>query len=297
MDIDQIRGTLERIFNEPGVRVIFWNDPGAEFQADLSAAIPERVELVRLNETSALEVKIRIERLLPDTQFLIYSPAEEPPFDDDWLLDIRLYGRSFRADRASILLNELGLGLRQSLREYIAERRKFFESKERTQRLKGLVVSDDDQFTLDLKMLAVVVRAEQPEPFTVVRALFHGFIDQHADADVGHLEAPPPAWREVERLDLAAPFWRMVEAQFGYSEETPSLRNLLIRILVSDFAYRLRGKLPTSLEHLLLSPTGRANAAVCLANWRDSSRFSSSYDALSNEVAGIIDLEHYLHTP
>lgn len=37
------------------------------------------------------------------------APFEEPGADNDWLLDIRLYGRSFRADSVSILFDELGL--------------------------------------------------------------------------------------------------------------------------------------------------------------------------------------------
>ncbi len=63
---------------------------------------------LRLDEVGALEVKIRLEREEPTAKFLLYSPTEEPDYEDDWLLDIRLYSRSFRADRASILLQELG---------------------------------------------------------------------------------------------------------------------------------------------------------------------------------------------
>jgi len=65
-------------------------------------------------------------------------PAEEPDFEDDWLLDIRLYSRSFRADRASILLQDLGL-VNLHLRTYLADRRKFFDAKERVQKFKTLV--------------------------------------------------------------------------------------------------------------------------------------------------------------
>ena len=50
-----------------------------------------------------------MERDEPTGKFLLYSPTEEPDFEDDWLLDIRLYSRRFRADRASILLQDLGL--------------------------------------------------------------------------------------------------------------------------------------------------------------------------------------------
>jgi hypothetical protein len=41
---------------------------------------------VPLDLVRALEAKIRVERGEPFTRFLLYSPTEEPDFDDDWLL-------------------------------------------------------------------------------------------------------------------------------------------------------------------------------------------------------------------
>ena len=40
-------------------------------------------------------MKVRIEQDDPTGRYLLYSPAEEPDYEDDWLLDMRLYGRSF----------------------------------------------------------------------------------------------------------------------------------------------------------------------------------------------------------
>ena len=100
---------LERLFNEEGHRIVFWNDPDREFQNTLPFLALDGVTTLRLDEVGALEAKIRIERDEPTGKFLLYSPTEEPDYEDDWLLDIRLYSRSFRADRASILLQELGL--------------------------------------------------------------------------------------------------------------------------------------------------------------------------------------------
>jgi hypothetical protein len=42
-------------------------------------------------------------------EFLVYSTGSVPPADEDWLLDIRLYSSEFRADVASIWLQELAL--------------------------------------------------------------------------------------------------------------------------------------------------------------------------------------------
>jgi hypothetical protein len=124
----------------------------------------EGVTTLRLDEVGALEAKIRMERAEPDGRFLLYAPTEEPDYEDDWLLDIRLYSRSFRADKASILLQELGL-VNQHLRTHVAERRKFFDSPRATSEDQEFGAPDDAAADLDRKMIAVVAKADQPELF------------------------------------------------------------------------------------------------------------------------------------
>lgn len=143
-DLNKIDSALERLFIEQGNRIVFWNDPDREFQNDLWLLKLENVQVVRLDQVGALEAKIRIERDEPDSRFLLYSPTEEPDFDDDWLLDIRLYARSFRADRASLLLDELGL-TRQHLRQHLFDRRKFCDNKDRLKKLQAFVAADDTE--------------------------------------------------------------------------------------------------------------------------------------------------------
>ena len=190
------------------------------------------VQIIRLDAVGALETKIRLERDDPENRFLLYSPTEEPDYDDDWLLDIRLYSRSFRAERASIILDELGLE-NHGLREHLAERRKFFDNKDRRQKFKALVTSNDTADDLDREMRAVIVKADHPELFTMIRTLFHTFTEAEHEDESG-LRNSPPCWEQLEKFDLAQPFWRFIESVFGYSEESPSLRNLLIRLLVTD---------------------------------------------------------------
>ena len=90
-DLSQISAALERLFNEEGQRIVFWNDPDQEFQSVLPFIMVEGVTTLRLDELGALDAKIRMERADPDGRFLLYAPTEEPDYEDDWLLDIRLY--------------------------------------------------------------------------------------------------------------------------------------------------------------------------------------------------------------
>ncbi len=290
MDTTQIQTALDRIFNTEGQRIVFWNDPEREFQNALPFILLDQVTVLRLDEIGALEAKIRIEQDDPTGRYLLYAPTEEPDYEQDWLLDIRLYSRSFRADRASIILDELGL-VQQQLRQYLHDRRKFFDNKDRLQRLKSLVDANDLDSDLDLKMIAVLVKADQPEFFSILRSLFHAFTENEGDID---LETSPPMWESIEKFDVAVPFWSMVEHDFGYTDDVPTLQKLLIRLLVTDYAQHLKADVPTGLVNLVLPPQGQANAVVCLAQWRDSRSKGVSYDQLSDLVASLIHVDDHL---
>jgi hypothetical protein len=245
---------------------------------------------LRLDQIEALEAKIRLEREEPNGKFLLYSPAEEPEYEDDWLLDIRLYSRSFRADKASILLQELGL-VNQHLRAHFADRRKFFDSKERLQKIKNLIAPDDVAGDLDRKMIAVVAKADQPELFNLVRTIFHASTESGSEID---LDNPPAIWGQIEKFDLDTPFRQMIKSTFGYEEENPTLQKFPLRLVITDYAHHLKGDVPQSFRGLLPPRNGCSNAVVCLAQWRDSNSKGASYDRLSAEAAAVLKIDEHL---
>ncbi len=288
MDHAQIETALRKLFDEEGHRLVFWNDPDREFDMYLPAIRIPEVTVVRLNEVGGLAAKILVEREQPKGKFLLYSPSEEPEYNQDWLLDVRLYSKSFRADRASIILHDLGLESQQ-LRQYVHDRRKFFDAKERVRKLKSLVAATDTEYDLDRKMLAVVAKAEQPEWFTIVRTMFHALAEQAADDD-GGLANFPTLWEQVTKFELEQPFWGAMKAQFGYSQESPSIKNLLMCMLATELVQQL-GETPAALSHFVLPRSGWGNVVVCLGQWRDSNAKCSSYDQLAMQVGSMLSIE------
>jgi hypothetical protein len=105
-----------------------------------------------------IAIKIRLEKYILPEPFQEFMEREIAINENDWLLDIRPYSRNFRADRASILLDELGLG-NQHLRQHLADRRKFFDNKDRVQKLKSLVSAEDTALDLDRKGASASMRA------------------------------------------------------------------------------------------------------------------------------------------
>ncbi len=283
MNLQQIEEAITRRFQTDGHRIVFWNDPDGEFRELVPELALEDITVVDTSTVGALELKLRLEREDPEGHYLLYSALEEPDLECDWLLDIRLYSGSFRADRPSILLQELGLAS-QALRSHIALRRKFFDNKQRVRKLKGLVQPDDPEKDLDRKMMAVIAGAEHADFYGLLRTLFHSLVNEDGTID---LAAVPEVSRQLELYDLDEPFWELCEDHFGFQAETPSQRtlaNLLRRLLTSDLLHQLRGPESTELLHLRLPPAGTRSAVVFLDSWRDSSSKAESYRRLATQV-------------
>ncbi len=290
MDTKQLNKALTKLFDEENQRIVFWNDPRQEFSEIVENLDLDSVNIVRLDQVGGFATKLRIEREEPDAKFLLYAAEDEPEFEDDILLDIRLYSRSFRADRSSIILDELGLA-QQHLRDHLTLRHTFFDNKDRLVKLKQLVNPDDNALDLDRKMLAVVTKADQPELFNIVRTLFHSVAEQQ-EID---LEVPPSVWTQIEKFDLDGSFWQMVATSFGYDDENPTLQKLLMRLMLSDFAHQLGCDVPPAIEKFQLGRSGTHNAVVCLAQWRDSARQARSFNRLSDEIAVAIHIDEQMH--
>ena len=215
MDIQQINTILNQIFTEKNKQVIFWYDADKEFEEILPSLELDGGQVLRLDEMSALELKIKLELEEPNGKYVLYAPWAEPAPENDWLFDIKLYAYLFQADRASMALKELGID-RHGLIPYIRSRKAFFRSQDRLNRLKKWVNSEDHEDDIDLKLLTVVTRADQPEPFSILMKLIDSFCKSGKYDD----SEPSKQWMEMEKLDLTPVFWKMLKKPLGMQKRT-----------------------------------------------------------------------------
>ncbi|MCF8037853.1 MAG: BREX-1 system phosphatase PglZ type A [Desulfohalobiaceae bacterium] len=290
MNTQQITDNLNNIFHTEDQAIVFWHDPDQEFSDLVPELDLDGVKTINLQDESLLELKVRLELEDSGGKYLLYAPSPEPDPDQDWLLDIRLYSRSFHADRASILLSELGLS-HQSMRAHLNEHKNFFKNQNRLNRLKKLVDQDDRERGLDLKMMAVLTRADQAGIFDILMKLF-GQLCSEEGCD---FKVPPRSWAEIEKFGLASFFWEEMTRTFNYTAETPSLADLLIRLLVTDLTVTIKGDVPKSLQHFVLperSPT--TNVSVFLAQWRSHLAHFRQYSKVTRAVAKEVKLDEHL---
>jgi uncharacterized protein (TIGR02687 family) len=297
MNTVQITETLEKLFADN--RIIFWNDSDGEFTESLAELVPAGTEILRPDETGALAAKIKIELEKPEQKFLVYAPASQPEPEKDWLYDIRRYSRTFSADSASILLDELGLES-QKLRAVIFDRKQFFNSRDRLQKLKKWVQSDDNEKELCRKMIAVAALADQPEISDILLKLF-AELTKEFPAHPSPLDAEqwktntPAVWKNIEKFGLAGFFWQLMEENFGFRDGEKHLYPFLVRLFVTDLAAKAKPETPLPVKQLVLSTSaGKYNASVFLANWRTNVTNIETYKKASSQVAAEIQLNDWI---
>jgi uncharacterized protein (TIGR02687 family) len=287
MTTQRIQKALSVIFSE--TPMIFWHDTEAEFGSVIDGLELEGVTVVRMDETPALRLKLLLDAS-SGHRWLLYSNQPEPEPAKDWLLDVRLRSKAFRADSISILLEDLGLST-LGLRQHLKERAKFLRAKDRVDRLKRMVLPGDGVLDLDRKMLAVLTRADQPELFTILQRLYAALV-VGGEAD---LSAQSKTWLDIAANELTPAFWSLVQVQLGYTEAEPSLRDLLLNILVTDFCRGLAGDAPRQLVPFVLPDRAlAANASVLVGRWRSDISQFGNYNALARAVATELDLDSLL---
>lgn len=276
-------------------RLVFWHSDGLdgdEFSEYREVCAEHSWELIDAATLGPLALKSRL-RDEPDTSFVILLTGEQPEPKKDPLLDLKLSFPVFKADNLSLYLDELGLGSRMDLRDYVASRLAFFKGKARRDSLRsiGLKAATETRATLDAKLLAVLVNADGHRLEDLLIALVSRLAPEES---LGALLGP---------FDLEAVFWSTIKDAFGFEDANPNLSKLVLRLFYSDLVYALdmghASKLSRKLVSYLVPDTGAA-FRFC-QSWRNtvSARpafihwmrwVTSSTEPLLNELLGGLDL-------
>ena len=257
MNRDRIQATLQDIFQDDsrwphkGRRIVFWYDSDGQFQ-------PEFDEITLTNVTkhqlSAIPFTTKYHLLIkePEQHFLLYAPYPEPAPTDNWLLDLQKSGKPFSADRAALIFADLQLHQR-GLEKVIREHLKFFNSKERTQSLQEMSLSANAQTSdLLLAMLCVLADLKVPDASLLIRQVLIK----------GLLESDNKLWADINSFVSTAAFWQIVTEHIGVTDDKPSLKKLLTRLLVTHLGTSLHNALPAALTHHTIVPGQQAYAFI-----------------------------------
>lgn len=230
--LDVIELLKERITEEKEKKtraIIFWYDSN---QQETVSSIQEELKdediIVReLSKNNFFKLKIEIEIENPNRSFLLYAPFSRPKDEENYILDILLYGSEFKADQVAIWSEQLGIEdvlLRQAVEKYPA----FFKSNERVRKLKKIVPSKPREEELEISMLAVLTNTLIGSLSAITRNLLLAGLDKEQNE----------LYTRISKYFLIERMWKLIEQHFGLNQlnEKDDLNYLWENLLFQHFS-------------------------------------------------------------
>lgn len=158
IDYQEARKEIIKLFGKKGAsgrKIIFWYDPPANFKDDIFS---DRYDCCRVLfcDKNEFAIKKTIEHDDPESDFLVYIPAEKPADSENWLMDILMYSEEYYADTVALTMRRMNL-TNTGLRRIIERHSKFFDAESRTKRLSNYVAVNDEMKPSDFRMAMMCV--------------------------------------------------------------------------------------------------------------------------------------------
>lgn len=286
MDESQIKQSLEEFFEKN--RIVLWYDDNAEFADSLPEI--DGVKVLNLKETPHFKVRVTMDVDEPEQKFLLYAPYSKPTdVKKDWFIDVSKYAICFKADKSSVILNNLGLANRQELLSYFSSKLKFFKSNARFDKFKAILLPGDEEKDMDLKIVSILAKSDKADISSILISMLSAWVSDEEFS----LDVDPACFNDIVKMDMAKPFWKLIADQFGYEPEKPTLRDFVLRLFASDLLFQLnKDQYPTAIKGLMLP--SMHNAYICLNQWRESNRYYEFYDILSSKVAEELSINNWI---
>ena len=264
--MSQIQSTLTSLFQKH--RIAFWYDEEKEMRQEFDSLLLPGVESIEL-ANNQFAVKHRILRESPNQKFLLYYHGPEPDPLDNWLLDIQLAQGIFNADQVSMYLAELELNQMQ-FRDLVESHLEFFTAVSRREKLKARLSPDESHNVMRTKMLAVCVNGDTSSRIESVLEVLLAELAAGKDEKI----------KLIQRSNLDSFLWERTALHFGYQSGTPGIKDFAIDLFKSGYALSIDQEAALNQD-----------ALVFLKRWKEISRYQQSFEILSDQIAGIINLE------
>ena len=244
-------------------RLVFWYNDNADARTTFEELdLPAITKLVV--ENIEFTVRHRILREEPGTKFLLYFPAAKPRDDENWLLDLCLANKEFKATNA--YLNLIELGLPDNFYTTIQEHLDFFKSQDRRQLLAnrlGAVAGTITEDQLKRHMIGVLCK----ETDTSIETMLFRLLELNAG---NYIEV----WGLIEKFKLEGYWWRCIAERYGYASPKPSLYDFVLEVFKQSHT-----------EHSSLPKEKHQEALLMLRRWKDSSTFKKTFEYFSQKAA------------
>ena len=283
MDSEKIIQDLNRRFATPlpefyKRRIIVWIDEDQEFIDKQDEITINGAKVVALTGTNNFYVKKLLAVDDPTSNYLVYRPFAYESDEENWLLDIELYGEEFRADLVSMWMDEMGVPQTPALRRGFKQYRKFFNAQARRNKVFAQPVTPATPAQLQIAIMAALAGLKDPKPNAIIKAVLKSGINK--DTNV--------VFQEFVNYGIEEAFWRMVAQGTGYQDMDSDLAQLATHILLTASTRTMRHEFLTGLRGFISS----AHQAYCYdfaSDWVHGEDADDIY-ALAEYVEGELKL-------
>ncbi|MDD4583558.1 MAG: BREX-1 system phosphatase PglZ type A [Eubacteriales bacterium] len=269
LNLKQITDKLNGEFDSDVRKLIFWYDAAAEFSSDIDSLELINAKVLKLKSDNQFYIKYFLECEDTTTNYLVYAPFPKPTLKENHLADTIRYSKEFFADRASLLIVDLGID--EKYKPLLQHYNKFFNAKERTQKFYELEVENFNESVIETALMSVICRTKVVSFEEVVRIV----LAEDGLEDNKYLA-------EFTKFDLIGPFWRMCEEIFGYVDAAPSLHKLVYTLFATYTSKVIKAELPKAWTNYCSHKSG--SIVAFLDSLMNSLIYKDKFDALSDMV-------------
>ena len=272
MNAENIIQDLNRRFAAPlpefyKRRIIFWIDEDAEFADKLDGITLSGAKIVVLTSSNNFYVKKLLAVDDPTSNYLVYRPFAYESDEDNWLLDMELYGEEFRADLVSMWMDEMGIPQTPALRRGFKQYRKFFNAQARRNKIAAQSVTPANPGQLQVAIMAALAGLKDAKPNAIIKAVLQAGLQKDDNA----------VYQEFVSYGIDEAFWRMVAQGAGYQDMDSDLTQLARHLLLTASTRTLRQEFLAGLQMYISS----AHQAYCydfVSDWMHSGDSRGVYE-------------------
>lgn len=283
MDSEKIIQDLNRRFAAPlpefyKRRIIVWIDEDQEFVDKLGEITVNGAKIIALTDTNNFYVKKLLAVDDPTSNYLVYRPFAYESDENNWLLDVELYGEEFRADLVSMWMDEMGIPQTPALRRGFKQYRKFFNAQTRRNKVSSQPVTPATPAQLQMAIMAALAGLKDAKPNAIIKAVLQGGLQKDSNA----------VYQELVNYGIDEAFWRMVAQGTGYQDMDSDLAQLATHILLTASTRTMRQEFLSGLQMFISS----AHQAYCydfVSDWMHSEDAGDIY-VIAENVEGELNL-------
>ena len=208
-----------------GSSLLFWEDEPGEYRDCLSDIdLGESASMVDATGRE-LATKRLVLRCEDGRQWVVYRAGGVPDPSDDFLYDIKLSSYPFTCRMEGLWADECGIS--PLLADVLPQHSRFFNSKDRRERLaqSGLPKGSADE--VRVAMVSVCAKAKSSNPRDAVREAARRLLIEHARGNEASIKT-------IVECGLQGTLWSQLDTVLGYSTsegENPTVADLALRAL------------------------------------------------------------------